>query len=75
MVKKNLIENVKFLLAVSALTLMLPILAVSYAFLYVYYKWCHPWLKEGVSLGFEPNDQEMWKFSSSSSSGGKRFTE
>ena len=53
----------------SALTLMLPILGMSFFFLYVYYKYCHPWLKEGVSVGFEPMDQEMWKYSSATSSG------
>ena len=53
----------------SALTLMLPILGMSFFFLYVYYKYCHPWLKEGVSVGFEPMDQEMWKYSSATSAG------
>ena len=48
---------------------MLPILGMSFFFLYVYYKYCHPWLKEGVSVGFEPRDQELWKFSIASSSG------
>ena len=48
---------------------MLPILGMSFFFLYVYYKYCHPWLKEGVSVGFEPMDQEMWKYSSAPSSG------
>ena len=57
---------------VSALTLMLPFLILSFALLYVYYKHCHPWLKEGVSVGFEPLDQEMWNFSTRSKTGEKR---
>ena len=50
---------------------MLPILGMSFFFLYVYYKYCHPWLKEGVSVGFEPKDQEMWKYSLAPSAGTK----
>ena len=55
---------------VSAVTLgMLPCLLLSFALLLIYYKCCHPWLKEGVSVGFEPRDQELWKFSPAPSEG------
>ena len=40
---------------------MLTSLLLSYMLLYIYYKHCHPWKAEGVSLGFEPNDKEVWR--------------
>ena len=49
---------------------MMPLLLIlSFGLLHIYYKHCHPWIKEGVSVGFEPRDQELWKFSIASSSG------
>ena len=39
---------------------MVPLLALSYGLLYAYYTFCHPWLSEGVSLGFEPRDLGRW---------------
>ena len=51
-----------FPFAVTGLTFgLLPLLFLSFGFLYVYYKKCHPWVSEGVSVGFEPLDNEIWK--------------
>ena len=33
---------------------MIPLLLFSFGGLYVYYNYCHPWVSEGISLGFEP---------------------
>ena len=29
--------------------------------LHVYYNHCHPWTSEGISFGFEPKDNGLWK--------------
>jgi hypothetical protein len=50
---------------------VVPMLLVSFAFLYIYYNYCHPWVSEGISAGFEPMDNGLWKpFSSQGSSDG-----
>ena len=49
---------------------MVPLLLLSYGLLYIFYTWCHPWLSEGVSLGFEPRDQGMWRHQGGSEQGG-----
>ena len=41
--------------------LMFPILLMSYGFLYLYYTECHPWKSNGISVGFEPKDKEIWR--------------
>ena len=33
---------------------MIPILLISFGFLYVFYNYCHPWVAEGVSVGLNP---------------------
>ena len=54
---------------------MIPILLISFGFLYVYYNYCHPWVSEGVSVGFEPQDNEFWQpFSPQGQSSGKIST-
>ena len=46
----------------NALTLgTIPLLLLSFGLLHLYYTVCHPWRSEGVSVGFQPNDQETWK--------------
>ena len=40
---------------------MIPLLLLSFGLLHLYYNVCHPWRSEGVSAGFQPFDQEMWK--------------
>eukprot|EP00092_Neocalanus_flemingeri_P011540 GFUD01012436.1.p1 GENE.GFUD01012436.1~~GFUD01012436.1.p1 ORF type:complete len:649 (-),score=97.52 GFUD01012436.1:25-1743(-) len=40
---------------------MFPLLFLSFGLLHFYYKKCHPWLSEGVSVGFEPSDCEIWR--------------
>ena len=40
---------------------MMPLLSLSFGFIYVYYTYCHPWVSERVSVGFEPEDNELWK--------------
>ena len=48
---------------------MIPMLLLSFGLLYVYYKYCHPWLSEGISVGFEPMDEGFENsFSSSNQS-------
>ena len=37
---------------------MFPILLMSYGFLYLYYTKFHPWKSNGISVGFEPKDNE-----------------
>jgi len=47
---------------VTMLTLgTLPLLLLSFGFLHLYYTRFHPWRSEGVSLGFEPLDKEIWR--------------
>ena len=29
--------------------------------LYLFYKRLHPWVSEGVSVGFQPKDKEIWR--------------
>jgi len=49
-------------LLVTILTLgTLPLLLLSFGCLHLYYTRFHPWRSEGVSLGFEPNDKEVWR--------------
>ena len=50
---------------------MIPILLVSFGLLYVYYNYCHPWVSEGVSVGFEPQDNGLWEPSLQRQSPGK----
>ena len=58
-------------LSMMILTGMVPMLLVSFGFLHLYYKYCHPWVSEGISAGFEPLDNGLWKpFSSQGSSDG-----
>ena len=33
---------------------IIPMLIVSFGLLYVYYNHCHPWVSEGISVGFDP---------------------
>ena len=40
---------------------MIPLLLLSFGFLYVYYNYCHPWVSEGISVGFEPMDNGFWR--------------
>ena len=40
---------------------VIPLLLISFGFLYVYYNYCHPWVSEGVSVGFEPQDNGLWE--------------
>ena len=49
-------------LLVTILTLAtLPLLLLSFGCLHLYYTHFHPWRSEGVSLGFEPWDNEIWR--------------
>ena len=49
-------------LLVTILTLgTLPLLLLSFGCLHLYYTRFHPWRSEGVSLGFEPQDKEVWR--------------
>ena len=58
-------------LSMMILTGMVPMLLVSFGFLHLYYKYCHPWVSEGISAGFEPMGNDLWKpFSSQGSSDG-----
>ena len=51
---------------------MIPLLLISFGFLYVYYNFCHPWISEGISVGFEPRDTEPWRpYSNQQKSEGK----
>ena len=52
---------------------VIPILLISFGLLYLYYNNCHPWVSEGVSVGFEPQDNDgLWEpFSSQVHSRGK----
>ena len=53
---------------------VIPLLLISFGFLYVYYNFCHPWVSEGISVGFEPEDNECWRpFSSQGHSEGWHF--
>ena len=62
-------------LLVTILTLgTLPLLLLSFGCLHLYYTRFHPWRSEGVSLGFEPLDKEIWR-PLVPESGGKVFTE
>ena len=40
---------------------VIPMLLVSFGMLHVYYNHCHPWTSEGISVGFEPKDNGLWK--------------
>ena len=40
---------------------MIPLVMTSLGLLYIYYVHCHPWVSEGVSVGFEPLDNEIWE--------------
>ena len=40
---------------------MIPLLLFSFGLIYIYYTYCHPWVSEEVSVGFEPEDNEIWK--------------
>jgi hypothetical protein len=40
---------------------VIPMLLVSFGMLHVYYNHCHPWTSEGISFGFEPKDNGLWK--------------
>ena len=47
---------------VTILTLgTLPLLLLSFGCLHLYYTRFHPWRSEGVCLGFEPEDKEIWR--------------
>jgi len=49
-------------LLVTILTLgTLPLLLLSFGCLHLYYTRFHPWRSEGISLGFEPQDKEVWR--------------
>ena len=55
---------------------VIPLVLISFGLLYLYYKYCHPWVSEGVSVGFEPQDNNgFWEpFSSQGHSRGKIST-
>ena len=40
---------------------MIPLLLFSFGLIYIYYTYYHPWVSEEVSVGFEPEDNEIWK--------------
>ena len=47
---------------VTSLTLgLFPLLLLSFFLLHLYYTRCHPWLTQGVSVGFQPQDRELWR--------------
>ena len=50
-------------LSMMILTGMVPMLLVSFGFLHLYYCYCHPWVSEGISAGFEPMGNGLWKSS------------
>ena len=62
--------------AVIFVSTMMPLLLISFGLLYVYYEYCHPWVSDGVSVGFEPLDNGLWKpFEAKEHHLGKIFTE
>ena len=36
----------------------IPFLLATFGMLYFFYRVCHPWLSEGISVGFEPGRQQ-----------------
>ena len=56
----NIIDKIQFS-AYVIIFAMVPILLSSFGLLFLYYKKCHPWLSEGISMGFEPQDAEHWR--------------
>ena len=38
-----------------------PCLILTFATLFVYYRFFHPWKSEGISVGFAPENDEKWK--------------
>ena len=61
--------------AILFVSAMIPLLIISFGLLYVYYEYCHPWVSDGVSVGFEPLDNGLWKpFTAKEHSSGKKFT-
>ena len=61
--------------AILFVSAMIPLLLISFGLLYVYYEYCHPWVSDGVSVGFEPLDNGLWKpFTTKEHSSGKKFT-
>ena len=57
----GLLETYYMKSAMTIMASMIPLLLISFGFLYVYYHHCHPWVSEGISAGFEPMDNEHWK--------------
>ena len=61
--------------AIIFVSAMIPLLLISFGLLYVYYEYCHPWVSDGVSVGFEPLDNGLWKpFEAKERNLGKLFT-
>ena len=51
---------------------LVPLLLLSYLLLYTFYTSCHPWLSEGVSLGFEPRAGGRWRHQQEAPEGSSR---
>ena len=59
--KKSLINTTYVKRAMMIMAFMIPVLLLSFGLLYVYYNSFHPWVSEGISMGFEPKDNGLWR--------------
>ena len=57
----GLFKSYSFFIGMAFSVGIFPTLVLSFGLLYCYYTYFHPWVSEGVSVGFEPLDNEIWK--------------